>query len=232
MQDRDNIVYHLAEKRKTMKEDITIIDNYKDLPLGDYQDILSLCRDESLEELDRQVKIISILTGKTEDEILNLPITDYKTLSGKIGFLEQEVNKMQRIAKCYKLTRFELIPVTDIKKVITAQYIDFQTFHQAGMEEHFVEILSCLLVPKGKKYNQDYDILEVQDAIRKELNVYDAISLYAFFMISCRESIKGMLTFSLQEAQKIPNKEQRERTISQIQEQMKLLNTIGGGLQM
>ena len=214
-------------------EDITIIDNYKDLPLGDYQEIVSLCKDESLEDIDREVKIISILTGKTEDYLLNLPIYDYKCLSAKLGFLEQPLpTKDQRIAKCYKLKHFELIPVTDIRKVITAQYIDFQSFHQAGMEDHFVEIISCLLVPKGKKYNQDYDILEVQDAIRSELNVYDAMVLYGFFIVSCRESIKDMLTFSLQEAQKIPDQMKREEMVKQIQEQISLLVTNGGGSPM
>ena len=48
-----------------------MIDNYKSLPLGDYQDILALCKDKSLEELDRQVKILSILTKMDEDTLLN-----------------------------------------------------------------------------------------------------------------------------------------------------------------
>ena len=48
-----------------------MIDNYKSLPIGDYQDILALCKDESLEELDRQVKILSILTKMDEDTLLN-----------------------------------------------------------------------------------------------------------------------------------------------------------------
>ena len=230
MQDRGNIQYHSTEKDM---EEIHIIDNYRELPIGDYQDILALCKDESLEELDRQVKILSILTKVDEDTLLNLPIQEFKVLTSRMGFLEKELpTKVSRLADSYRLGKFELIPVIDMRKVITAQYIDFQSFHQAGFEDHFVEILSCLLIPKGKKYNQDYDIIEVQDAIRKDLNVHDAASLYAFFIFSCRESIKDMLTFSLQETQKIKDKEQRERTISQIQEQMTLLNKIGGGLQM
>lgn len=230
MQDRGNIQYHLTEKDM---EEIHIIDNYRELPIGDYQDILALCKDKSLEELDRQVKILSILTKVDEDTLLNLPIQEFKVLTSRMGFLEKDLpTKVSRLADSYRIGKFELIPVTDMRKVITAQYIDFQSFHQAGFEDHFVEILSCLLIPKGKKYNQDYDIIEVQDAIRKDLNVHDAASLYAFFIFSCRESIKDMLTFSLQETQKIKDKEQRERTISQIQEQMTLLNKIGGGLQM
>lgn len=213
-------------------EDIKIIDNYRSLPIGDYQDIIAVCRDESLEELDRQVKIVSILTGVDEDTILNLPIQDFKYLTSRIGFLEDIPTRVTRLAESYKIGSFELVPVMDMRKVTTAQYIDFQTFHQAGFEEHFVEIISCLLVPKGKKYNQDYDIIEVQDAIRKDLNVYDAASLYAFFIVSCRESMKDMLTFSLQEAQKIQDKEKRERMVSQIREQLTLLETGGDGSQM
>ena len=210
-----------------------MIDNYKSLPLGDYQDILALCKDESLEELDRQVKILSILTKVDEDTLLNLPIQDFKVLTSRMGFLEKELpTKVTRLENSYKIGKFELVPVTDMRKVITAQYIDFQSFHQAGFEDHFVEILSCLLVPKGKKYNQDYDIIEVQDAIRRNLNVHDAASLYAFFIFSCRDSIKDMLTFSLQETQKIKDKEKREKIQEQIKDQIHLLVTNGGGSPM
>lgn len=225
MQDRDNIHYHSEDM-----EDIRIIQSYRELPIGDYQDILALCKDESLEELDRQVKILSILTKVDEDTLLNLPIQDFKVLTSRMGFLEKDLpTKVTRLEKSYKIGNFELVPVTDMRKVITAQYIDFQSFHQAGFEDHFVEILSCLLVPKGMKYNQDYDIIEVQDAIRKDLNVHDAASLYAFFIFSCRESIKDMLTFSLQETQKIKDKEKREKIQGQIKDQIHLLVTSGVG---
>ena len=228
MQDRDNIHYHSEDM-----EDIRIIQSYKELPIGDYQDILALCKDESLEELDRQVKILSILTKVDEDTLLNLPIQEFKVLTSRMGFLEKDLpTKVTRLEDSYKIGKFELVPVTDMRKVITAQYIDFQSFHQAGFEDHFVEILSCLLVPKGKKYNQDYDIIEVQDAIRKDLNVHDAASLYAFFIFSCRESIKDMLTFSLQETQKIKDKEKREKIQGQIKDQIHLLETSGVGSPM
>lgn len=226
MQDRDNIHYHSEEM-----EDIRIIQSYRELPLGDYQDIVALCKDESLEELDRQVKILSILTNVDEDTLLNLPINEFKGLTSKMGFLEQDLPKAN-LSKSYLVGEFELIPVTDMRKVTTAQYIDFQTFHQAGFEEHFVEILSCLLIPKGKKYNQDYDVIEVQDAIRKDLNVYDAASLYAFFIFSCRESMRDMLIFSLQEAKRIKNPEKRKKMEMQIQEQMDLLMRSGDGSPM
>lgn len=211
-----------------MKEGITIIDNYRALMLGDHQEILRICKDESLEDIDRQVRIISILTGRTEKEILNLPIPDYKALVAKSHFLEQPLPEESRIAKCYKLSRFALIPVTDYRKITTAQYIDWQSFHKAGMEDHIVEILSCLLVPEGRTYCEGYDILEVQQDIRENLSVADGLSLYAFFLLSCSQSIKDMLTYSRQEAERVKDSRTRERLLTQIREQEELLSMTNG----
>ena len=207
-----------------------MIDSYKSLPIGDYQKILALCKDDGLEELDRQVKILSILTGIGEDEILDLQIQEFKVMTSRMGFLERDLpTEVTRLEESYRIGRFDLVPVIDMRKISTAQYIDFQSFHQAGFEEHFVEILSCILIPKGRKYNQDYDIIEVQDAIRRDLNVHDGASIYAFFMFSCRESIKDILTFSLQETKKIKDKAKKEKIQEQIRRQMRRLVTSGDG---
>ena len=207
-----------------------MIDSYKSLPIGDYQKILALCKDDGLEELDRQVKILSILTGIGEDEILDLPIQEFKVMTSRMGFLERDLpTEVTRLEESYRIGRFDLVPVIDMRKISTAQYIDFQSFHQAGFEEHFVEILSCILIPKGRKYNQDYDIIEVQDAIRRDLNIHDGASIYAFFMFSCRESIKDILTFSLQETKKIKDKAKKEKIQEQIRRQMRRLVTSGDG---
>lgn len=213
-------------------DEIKIIDNYRDLTLGDYQEIVAIYHDEAIDEIDKDIKAVCILTGKDEDTILDLPIVEYKKLTARLDFLAQGIPEKARIADSYKVGDFELIPTRDIRKVNTAQYIDFQSFHKAGFEEHFVEILSCLLVPRGKRYNQDYDIIEVQSAIRKWMNVYDAMCLYGFFMMSCKESIKDMLTFSLQEAQKLTNQDKRETMVAEIRRQMILLETDGVGLPM
>ena len=173
---------------------------------------------------------MSILTGIGEDEILDLPIQEFKVMTSRMGFLERDLpTEVTRLEESYRIGRFDLVPVIDMRKISTAQYIDFQSFHQAGFEEHFVEILSCILIPKGRKYNQDYDIIEVQDAIRRDLNVHDGASIYAFFMFSCRESIKDILTFSLQETKKIKDKAKKEKIQEQIRRQMRRLVTSGDG---
>lgn len=196
---------------------IKIIDNYRSLPVGKYLEICKLSRDESIDELEQQVKTISILTGLSEDEVLALPITQYKEFAGKTKFLEREYDGKLQVAKSYCLNGMELIPVKDIAKINTAQYVDFQTFSKQG-DMFTVETLSTMLIPKGKKYNDGYEITDVHKAIKENLSVADVLSLYAFFLSKWVTSIKDSLIFSAKEIQKIPNKEMRERLMKQMEE--------------
>lgn len=208
-----------------------IIDNYNRLTLGLYQEILEVNRNESLEDIDKQVQILSILTGVAEEEILHLPITEYKELVVKAGFLDPNNINYHPIAKKYLVGGFELVPTRDFRKLETCQYIDFQTY-APDLDHHLVEFLSVILVPKGKRYNEGYDILEVQKAIREEMSVSDGVSLAAFFLTWCRRSIKDSLNYSRQEAMRIKDKTKREEILKMIQEQETLLETSGDGSQM
>ena len=224
-QDTDNIHFH------SQKQDMDIIDNYNRLTLGKYLEIQEVSRNESLEELDKQVQILSILTGEAEEEILHLPIVEYKELVAKSAFLNPDTINPHPIAKRYLVGGFELIPVKDFRKIETCQYIDFQTY-APDLDRYLVEFLSVILVPKGHRYNEGYDILEVQKAIREEMSVADGISIAGFFMTWCRRSIQDSLNYSKQEAMRIKDKTRREKILQTIREQEKLLETSGDGSQM
>ena len=204
-----------------------IIDNYNRLTLGQYQEIQEISRNESLEDIDKQVQILSILTGVAEEEILHLPIQEYKELVVKSGFLNPENINYHPIAKKYILRKFELIPTRDFRKLETAQYIDFLTY-APDLDNHLVEFLSVILVPKGHRYNEGYDILEVQKAIREDMSVTDGVSLAGFFLISLRKSIEDSLNYSKREAKKIKNKAKREEILQRIKEQEEILSRISG----
>lgn len=207
-----------------------IIDNYRDLPIGMYLEICAIDKDESIDELQRQVSIIAILTGRNEEEIYNLPLEQYRELAAKTLFLAREYDGEVLTAKTYGINGMVLIPIDDFRKITTAQYIDFQTFAKEP-EKNIVELLSCMLVPKGKKYNQDYDVLELQKALRMHLSVADALSLLAFFFIKWHQLIKDSLTFSKEAAMKLRDPEKKRRVLREIQKQEALLKG-GDGLQM
>ena len=205
-----------------------IIDNYRDLPIGMYLEICDIDRRTDIDDLHKQVSIISLLTGMAEEDVYNLPIGEYKVLAAKSQFLTKEYDGEVLTAKTYIVDGWTLIPVEDFRKITTAQYIDFQTFVKDA-EKNIVEILSVMLVPKGKKYNQGYDIIELQNVLRRCLSVADALSLYAFFFVQYTQSIKDSLIYSKEAAMKLRDPEKRKRVLKEIQKQEQHLKKLGVG---
>lgn len=175
-----------------------IISSYKKLPIGKYLDILAVCEDTALSTIDRNVEILSILSNQEVDAILDLPITDVEIMMQYASFLDTPlpVSKGYGVAKKYIIGDWVLIPTSDAKKMNVAQYVDFQTFSKQT-DKYFVEVLSCLLIPEGKRYNTDYDIIELQQVIRENLSVWDANELTAFFLRKSLDSTRVTLISSI-----------------------------------
>ena len=202
-----------------------IIDNYRKLPIGKYNEIVKLCETE-MDEVDRKVSIVAILTGLTEDEVLALPLTDFTECCAKAKFIDLPCPEtlIPSVSKSYPVGGFNLVPVTDMRKVTTAQYIDFITFSK-DKEHNIVEMLSCFLVPKGMDYNEGYDILDVHKAIKEEMSVAEVLALLAFFFGSWTRSINSTLSSSERMARRVKDKGKRQMMMERIAE---LRSTISG----
>ena len=208
-----------------------IIDSYNKLTLAQYQEIQAVQKDGSLEDIDKHTRILSILTGVPEDELMHLPITEYTELSAKAKFLTAEGFQAGRMAKKYIIGGMELVPVTDFRKLETAQYIDFQTY-AGDLDKYMAELISVLLVPKGHRYNEGYDIIELQGHIRQEMSVADGATIVGFFLTWCGKSIEDSLNYSKRMAKGIRDKTEREKILKRIEEQETALGTSGDGLRM
>ncbi len=204
---------------------MNIIDNYRKLPIGKYIDIVKLCETE-MDEVDRKVKIVGILTGLTDDEVLALPLTDFTECCAKARFIDQPCPEtlIPSVSKSYPVGVFNLVPVTDMRKVTTAQYIDFLSFSK-DKEHNIVEMLSCFLVPKGMDYNEGYDILDVHNAIKEEMSVAEVLAVLAFFFGSWTRSLHSTLSYSERTARRLKDKGKRAMMMERIAE---LRSTISG----
>lgn len=213
-----------------------IIRNYKALPLGKFQQIVELKRNADIEDIDRHIKILAILTDKGEDELLRLPLPEFKLLGAAASFLDKDIEAIpHKPKKVYRVGDFDLVPTMDVTKMTAAQFIDYNTM-TAGLTEkdldaHIVEILSCFLVPKGMEYCDGYDVAEVQAALRDNLPVFDAITMLAFFLRSSVQYVKDSLRYSVRMAKGIKDKKKRKEMLEKISEAAALLRN-GDGLQM
>lgn len=191
------------------------IDNYRDLPLGVYLDILDVNSDESRDEVEKQAGTLALLAGMTEKQVMDLPIADYAALVRKARFIYSPMDRFPRAARSYKAGDFTLRAQTDLRKITAAQYIDFKTFAPEG-DARLVELLSVILIPEGCAYNDGYDIAQVQDAIREHLSVEQAVSLAAFFLTRFAELIRSTRTSLNRMARRERNPERKAR----LEEQM------------
>lgn len=210
---------------------MNIIDNYRKLPIGKYNEIVRLCETE-MDEVDRKVKIVGILTGLTDDEVLALPLTDFTECCAKARFIDLPCPEtlIPSVSKSYPVGGFNLVPVTDMRKVTTAQYIDFLAFSK-DKEHNIVEMLSCFLVPKGMDYNEGYDILDVHNAIKEEMSVAEVLAVLAFFFGSWTKSLHSTLSYSKRQARRLKDKGKRETMMAMIRE-LRDSVTSGGGSRM
>ena len=217
-----------------------MIDSYNKMPIGLYFQLQALILAEP-DDYEWKPKALALLTGKPEEALLQMPLPEFSALMRRAAFLVTPP-QTERAKSAYKAGPFELVPTTDANKVTTAQYIDFQTFcKEENDEARVVNVLSCMLVPKGKKYCQDCDPGEVREAIRKHITVVDALSLYGFFFAQLLTSMRLSLTYSeklVSRMQKMPATARRDREIKKAQariaeakKQMASIND-GDGLRM
>lgn len=212
-----------------------MIDSYNKMPIGLYFQLQALILAEP-DDYEWKPKALAMLAGKPEKEILEMPLADFSALMRQAAFLVTPP-KTERAKPVYKAGAFDLVPTTDANKVTTAQYIDFQTFcKEKDDAARVVNVLSCMLIPKGKKYCQDYDAGEVREAIRKHITVVDALSLYGFFFAQLLTSMRLSLTFSekmVGRMQKMPQTARRDREIAKakarIAEAKKQMDSLSGG---
>lgn len=183
---------------------------WSDITLSDYDRILEIAKSED-DDLNKDVKVISLLYGLEEKEIWNLPVDDVADYKAGIAFLAEPMQANPK--KCAKIhiADEDYRVCTDLSKFTYAQYCDFTVYWKK--ENNLVDVLSAILVPEGKTYGEGYDINEFKQKIKENLDIVTASSICSFFL----KSLVNLLKTSLQSLEKktklmksLPIKKQKE----------------------
>lgn len=195
--------------------------------MGQYQEIDRITRTGG-DELEVQVAILSILTGKPEAELLRLPLPEYTDLAGQSTFLRRPLDTIPEVKKVYQVDGWKLRPCGDYRKLTAGQYIDFQAFTKDTLD--FCGLLSVLMVPEGRTYGDGYDTAEVRSAIAGHLPMPDGMALIAFFLTRYAALIRASLTYSENALRRVKDKGMKAKIQARIDRARTLLNLAGGGL--
>ena len=168
-----------------------------ELPLSKYLKTLEIFNDKYLSDLDKNIEILAIYADTTVDDILKL-------LPDEVGMYMAEMSDVISSYKPSNSKHPKSIKINDkvynvnynIGKLNMAQYIDFQqTIVNKNYLENLPALLSIFIIPKGHKYNDDYDILELRNILENNITLDEALSIVFFLKTKSISLIKLKLLY-------------------------------------
>lgn len=168
--------------------------SWEDITLAKYDDICNVVNDKDIEEIDKNVQLVSLLYEEDEDKIWELTMTELQELLEQTLWISEFTFDRKRKFKNIIISGTKYIVSQDISKLSVAQYIDYQNYFTTSLDsKKIAKLLSVLIIPEGKQYNTDYDLEDVRRDIYENLNLPTAQSLLFFFMKKSANSIRNML---------------------------------------
>ncbi len=162
---------------------------WKDINIKTFKKINKIIKDTNLTDVEKEISLISIIFNIDEDELYDMDLQTLKGYSTQIAFID---SFEPDYGKCPKIERIGDIEVSvdyNLSHFTVAQYIDFMANIQSK-DPDIARLLACILIPKGHKYNTDYDLEAFINQIEINLNIYDAESMLFFYIIESLRLLK------------------------------------------
>lgn len=177
------------------QEDIMIKIKYKswnEVSISLYRQISEICGLEN-EPLDKNIKLIALLSDSPEDDIWDLRMDEVESLFKDIAWVFNFKFNQKWHGKKIKINGNSYDVSVDLQNFSISQYIDFQMLWPKIKESDSVysQILATFIIPEGHKYNKDYELQEVINEIENYMPIPQANSVLYFFLISLARSIRA-----------------------------------------
>lgn len=190
-----------------------------------HKQIQRLLKDNNVEDMQEiQAEWLAIYADTDIDTIMSYPLTKYHKLLERFyaDYFTDFSKAEPKIKDKYTAGDMVLVPMLDFTQITVAQMMDFSVLSTDPIE-NIEKLLAIFLIPKGKKYNDGYDLMEVQKAILK-MDFNEVSPLLAFFLrwftgcrnhiqISCLEEVRKQ-TKRIKKIQKIQKRKKRKASPS------------------
>ena len=187
-----------------------------------HKQIQRLLKENNVEDMQAvQAELLAIYADTDTDVIMSYPLTKYHKLLERFynDYFTDFSKAEPKIKDKYTAGDMVLVPMLDFTQITVAQMMDFSVLSTDPVE-NIEKLLAIFLIPKGKKYNDGYDLLEVQKAILK-MSFNELSPLLAFFLkwfqgcrnhiqISCLEEVRKQ-TKLIQKIQKTQRRKMKRK---------------------
>jgi hypothetical protein len=181
--------------------------NWNKITVRQYQDIFPIIADDNLSDLDKLVKVISILTGYNEDFIDSWTIdklNEYRHLF-EFDFKKEARKRVKVNGRHYRFN-------WEVNKLKAARYIEAKTFVGEGLFQNLHRLMASCVIPQrkvgflyfDKKYNAAHHDKYATDLLDAPFPfVYNACVFFCQLLmkwidvtLSYSEELKGKMTAS------------------------------------
>lgn len=195
-----------------------MISSYKELTINKYLELQELLNEE-MDDLALQVRLIAVLSGVSEDEILDLPLDEYQKLVAKTSFLTEKPKTSKNVPNKIVIGGKKYTICKSVPNMNVAQYIDYHSWSSHNeQDKHISNILACFIIPEGHKYGDGYDLGEVTDSIANNMSIEDAIAVCFFFHNKYRRTIEDMLIYLDWKIRRMKRKVKDKTTMTKLKE--------------
>lgn len=188
---------------------MNIAQSWEEISLKRYEELMSFINaEEKMSDLDRSIEMCAILSGDRDnarEQLLNMSMEDLIKELNKIHFVVEKYKSKPPKTE-YIIDGKEYTVQLNIKGMTAAQYIDFQNFYK-DYEKNFKYIFLCFLIPKGKKYNDGYDVMELADELYDKISITIVTDIMVFFCRLLKGLTEATLISSVREMKKLLKKE-------------------------
>ena len=168
-----------------------------DLSISKYQRTLEIFKDNSKSDLDKNIEILAIYC---DEEVGNI----MKMTPEKVGFYIAQMTEMIKNYKTNYSKRLKSLKINDVlykinydvTKLNVSQYVDYQMILQRNdYIGNLDSLLSVFIIPKGKNYNEGYDVDEVRQLIADNITLDVALSILFFSAKKSMSLIKRKIMY-------------------------------------
>ena len=131
--------------------------NWNNITLKQYQDLYPVLMDDTLTDLDKAVRVLSIILNVTEDEIDSWPLEKLKDYKDSISFLINE-DIPRKVPKYIHTNGKRYRFVHEIQKMPAARYIEAKTYRHGG---HHVNDPGSYMPKEKLEYYKSKDPLTI-----------------------------------------------------------------------
>lgn len=180
---------------------VTLPNDWSDITIGKYQEIFALTKLPDTLVLEKDIKMLSIITGLSEDIIGSVDIDDYATMMEQLQFI-MTLPSAEHIPTQIKFDGVKYDLQMRVDKLKLAQYIDLELLSKTSDEIIYnMHKILAIFLSNTKQYNTE-DMLRRAEIFKAKMTMDIAYPITVFFYLNYMTLLDGIQNYLVEEAKK------------------------------